>query len=149
MRATENGTITNVGIDKKRFRSFCARFNRQCSRLKTCRSGSINTVFLSATTKSQKRSLSVGFGTKTPNKSKPICPPWFFENSNRVSAVHASNGSGVHFDYRKPKRCQPSKNLIEPVEWDGVSRLPEIFVILGISGDELSKTLVKNGYSSA
>lgn len=37
----------------------------------------------------------------------------------------------------------PAKNLIEPVEWDGVSRLPEIFAILGISGDELSETLVK------
>lgn len=37
----------------------------------------------------------------------------------------------------------PAKSLIEPVEWDGVSRLPEVFAILGISGDELSKTLVK------
>ena len=37
----------------------------------------------------------------------------------------------------------PAKNLIEPVEWDGVSRLPEIFAILGVSGDELSKILVK------
>ena len=37
----------------------------------------------------------------------------------------------------------PAKSLIEPVEWDGVSRLPEIFSILGISGDELSKILVK------
>lgn len=37
----------------------------------------------------------------------------------------------------------PAKNLVEPVEWDGVSRLPEIYAILGISGDELSETLVK------
>ena len=37
----------------------------------------------------------------------------------------------------------PAKSLIESVEWDGVSRLPEVFAILGISGDELSKTLVK------
>lgn len=37
----------------------------------------------------------------------------------------------------------PAKSLIEPVEWDGVSRLPEIFAILGILGDELSETLVK------
>ena len=37
----------------------------------------------------------------------------------------------------------PVKNLIEPVEWDGVSRLPEIFAILGISGDDLSKMLVR------
>ena len=37
----------------------------------------------------------------------------------------------------------PAKSLIEPVEWDGVSRLPEVFSILGISGDELSETLVK------
>lgn len=37
----------------------------------------------------------------------------------------------------------PAKSLIEPVEWDGVSRLPEVFAILGISGDELSETLVK------
>lgn len=36
-----------------------------------------------------------------------------------------------------------AKNLIQPVEWDGVSRLPEIFAILGVSGDELSETLVK------
>lgn len=37
----------------------------------------------------------------------------------------------------------PAKSLIEPVEWDGVSRLPEVFAILGVSGDELSKILVK------
>lgn len=37
----------------------------------------------------------------------------------------------------------PAKSLIEPVEWDGVSRLPEVFAILGVSGDELSETLVK------
>lgn len=37
----------------------------------------------------------------------------------------------------------PAKSLFELVEWDGVSRLPEIFAILGISGDELSQTLVK------
>ncbi len=37
----------------------------------------------------------------------------------------------------------PVKTLIESVEWDGVSRLPEVFAILGISGDELSETLVK------
>ncbi len=37
----------------------------------------------------------------------------------------------------------PAKNLIESVEWDGVSRLPEVFAILGILGDELSKILVK------
>lgn len=37
----------------------------------------------------------------------------------------------------------PAKSLIEPVEWDGVSRLSEVFAILGISGDELSETLVK------
>lgn len=37
----------------------------------------------------------------------------------------------------------PAKSLVEPVEWDGVSRLPEIFAILGVSGDELSETLVK------
>lgn len=36
-----------------------------------------------------------------------------------------------------------AKSLIEPVEWDGMSRLPEVFSILGISGDELSKILVK------
>lgn len=39
--------------------------------------------------------------------------------------------------------CNPAKSLVEPVEWDGVSRLPEIFTILGVSGDELSETLVK------
>lgn len=37
----------------------------------------------------------------------------------------------------------PAKSIVEPVEWDGVSRLPEVFAILGISGDELSETLVK------
>lgn len=37
----------------------------------------------------------------------------------------------------------PAKSLVEPVEWDGVSRLPEVFSILGVSGDELSETLVK------
>lgn len=39
--------------------------------------------------------------------------------------------------------CNPAKSLVESVEWDGVSRLPEIFTILGVSGDELSETLVK------
>lgn len=37
----------------------------------------------------------------------------------------------------------PAKSLVELVKWDGVSRLPEVFAILGISGDELSETLVK------
>lgn len=144
MRATENGTITNVGIDKKALQEFLR---------------SVQPPVLTPENLSEwldKHGISIGYDEIA--KTLVVGGLWD-ENPEQIEAnLPALVFSKIQTEFQ---RCtlqmvqayisiiasrnvvNPAKNLIEPVEWDGVSRLPEIFVILGISGDELSKTLVK------
>lgn len=144
MSATENGTITNVGIDKKAFQEFLR---------------SVQPPVLTPETLSQwldKHGISVGYDEI--GKSLVVGGLWD-ENPEQIEAnLPALIFSKIQTEFQ---RCtlqtvsaylsiiasrnvvNPAKSLIESVEWDGVSRLPEVFAILGVSGDELSKTLVK------
>lgn len=144
MSATENGTITNVGIDKKALQEFLR---------------SVQPPVLTPETLSQwldKHGISVGYDEI--GKSLVVGGLWD-ENPEQIEAnLPALIFSKIQTEFQ---RCtlqtvsaylsiiasrnvvNPAKSLIESVEWDGVSRLPEVFAILGVSGDELSKTLVK------
>lgn len=144
MRTTENGTITNVGIDKKALQEFLH---------------SVQPPVLTPETLSEwldKHGISIGYDEIA--KVLVVGGLWD-ENAEQIEAnLPALIFSKIQCEFQ---RCtlqtvqayisiiasrnvvNPAKNLIEPVEWDGVSRLPEVFAILGIMGDELSKTLVK------
>lgn len=142
--ATKNGTITNVGIDKKALQEFLR---------------SVQPPVLTPENLSEwldKNNISIGYDEV--GKALVVGGMWD-ENPEQIEAnLPALIFSKIQCEFQ---RCtlqtvqaylsiiasrnivNPVKNLIEPVEWDGVSRLPEIFAILGISGDELSETLVK------
>lgn len=144
MRTTENGTITNVGIDKKALQEFLR---------------SVQPPVLTPENLSEwldKHGISIGYDEI--GKSLVVGGMWD-ENPEQIEAnLPALIFSKVQCEFQ---RCtlqtvqayisiiasrnvvNPAKSLIEPVEWDGVSRLPEVFAILGVSGDELSKILVK------
>lgn len=144
MRTTESGTITNVGIDKKALQEFLR---------------SVQPPVLTPENLSEwlgKSGISIGYDEV--GKALVVGGMWD-ENAEQLEANLAPLiFSKIQTEFQ---RCtlqtvqayisiiasrnvvNPAKSLIEPVEWDGVSRLPEIFAILGISGDELSKTLVK------
>lgn len=144
MRTTGNGTITNVGIDKKALQEFLR---------------SVQPPVLTPESLAEwlgKNGISIGYDEI--GKTLVVGGLWD-ENPEQLEAnLPALIFSRIQCEFQ---RCtlqtvqaylsiiasrnvvSPAKNLIEPVEWDGVSRLPEIFSILGISGDELSETLVK------
>ncbi|MBP3335214.1 MAG: hypothetical protein J6L61_03580 [Ruminiclostridium sp.] len=144
MRTTENGTITNVGIDKKALQEFLR---------------SVQPPVLTPENLSEwldKHEISIGYDEIGKNL---VVGGLWNENPEQLEAnLPALVFSKIQTEFQ---RCtiqtvqayisivasrnvrNPAKSLVEPVEWDGVSRLPEIFAILGISGDELSKTLVK------
>lgn len=144
MSATENGTITNVGIDKKALQEFLR---------------SVQPPVLTPETLAEwldKHGISIGYDEI--GKSLVVGGLWD-ENPEQIEAnLPALIFSKIQSEFQ---RCtlqtvqayisiiasrnvvNPAKSLIEPVEWDGVSRLPEVFAILGVSGDELSKILVK------
>lgn len=141
---TENGTITNVGFDEKAIKAFLR---------------SVQPPVLTPENLSEwldKNGISIGYDEIA--KSLVVGGLWD-ENPEQIEAnLPALIFSKTQCEFQ---RCtlqtvqaylsiiasrnvvNPAKSLIEPVEWDGVSRLPEIFAILGVSGDELSKTLVK------
>lgn len=144
MSATENGTITNVGIDKKALQEF----------LRSVQPPVLTPESLSAWL--DKNAISIGYDEI--GKILVVGGLWD-ENPEQIEAnLPALIFSKIQLEFQ---RCtlqtvqayisiiasrnvvNPAKSLIESVEWDGVSRLPEVFAILGISGDELSKTLVK------
>lgn len=144
MRTTENGTITNVGIDKKALQEFLR---------------SVQPPVLTPENLSEwldKHGISIGYDEIGKNL---VVGGLWDENPEQLEAnLPALIFSKIQTEFQ---RCtlqtvqaylsiiasrnvrNPAKNLVESVEWDGVSRLPEIFAILGISGDELSETLVK------
>lgn len=144
MRTTESGTITNVGIDKKALQEFLR---------------SVQPPVLTPETLSEwldKHGISIGYDEIGKNL---VVGGLWDENAEQIEAnLPALIFSKIQCEFQ---RCtlqtvqaylsiiasrnvvNPAKNLIEPVEWDGVSRLPEIFATLGILGDELSETLVK------
>lgn len=144
MRATKNGTITNVGIDKKALQEFLR---------------SVQPPVLTPESLSEwldKHGISIGYDEI--GKMYVVGGLWD-ENPEQLEAnLPALVFSKIQCEFQ---RCtlqtvqaylsiiasrnvvNPAKNLIEPVEWDGVSRLPEVYAILGIAGDELSKVLVK------
>lgn len=144
MRATENGTITNVGFDEKAIKAFLR---------------SVQPPVLTPENLSEwfdKNEISIGYDEI--GKSLVVGGMWD-ENPEQIEAnLPALIFSKTQCEFQ---RCtlqtvqaylsiiasrnvvNPAKNLIEPVEWDGVSRLPEVYAILGIAGDELSKVLVK------
>lgn len=141
---TENGTITNVGFDEKAIKAFLR---------------SVQPPVLTPENLSEwldKNGISIGYDEIA--KSLVVGGLWD-ENPEQIEAnLPALIFSKTQCEFQ---RCtlqtvqaylsiiasrnvvNPAKSLIEPVEWDGVSRLPEIFAILGVSGDEISKTLVK------
>lgn len=144
MSATENGTITNVGIDKKALQEF----------LRSVQPPVLTPEVLSEWL--DKHAISIGYDEI--GKTLVVGGLWD-ENPEQIEAnLPALIFSKIQCEFQ---RCtlqtvsaylsiiasrnvvNPAKSLIEPVEWDGVSRLPEVFAILGISGDELSETLVK------
>ena len=144
MRATKNGTITNVGIDKKALQEFLR---------------SVQPPVLTPESLSEwldKNGISIGYDEIAKNL---VVGGMWDENPEQLEAnLPALVFSKIQCEFQ---RCtlqtvqaylsiiasrnvvNPAKNMIQPVEWDGVSRLPEIFAILGVSGDELSETLVK------
>ena len=141
---TESGTITNVGFDEKAIKAFLR---------------SVQPPVLTPESLSEwldKNGISIGYDEIAKNL---VVGGMWDENPEQLEAnLPALIFSKIQCEFQ---RCtlqtvqayisiiasrnvvNPAKNLIEPVEWDGVSRLPEIFAILGISGDELSETLVK------
>lgn len=141
---TENGTITNVGIDKKALQEFLR---------------SVQPPVLTPESLSEwldKHGISIGYDEI--GKMYVVGGLWD-ENPEQLEAnLPALIFSRVQCEFQ---RCtlqtvsaylsiiasrnvvNPAKSIVEPVEWDGVSRLPEVFAILGVSGDELSKILVK------
>lgn len=144
MSATENGTITNVGIDKKALQEF----------LRSVQPPVLTPESLSAWL--DEHGISIGYDEI--GKALVVGGLWD-ENAEQIEAnLPALIFSKIQTEFQ---RCtlqtvqayisiiasrnvvNPAKNFIESVEWDGVSRLPEVFAILGVSGDELSKILVK------
>lgn len=143
MRTTEN-TTTSVGFDEKAIKAFLR---------------SVQPPVLTPETLSEwlnKHAISIGYDEI--GKTLVVGGLWD-ENPEQIEAnLPALIFSKIQTEFQ---RCtlqtvqaylsiiasrnvvNPAKSLIEPVEWDGVSRLPEVFAILGISGDELSKILVK------
>lgn len=141
---TENGTITNVGIDKKALQEFLR---------------SVQPPVLTPESLSEwldKHGISIGYDEI--GKMYVVGGLWD-ENPEQLEAnLPALIFSRVQCEFQ---RCtlqtvsaylsiiasrnvvNPAKSIVEPVEWDGVSRLPGVFAILGVSGDELSKILVK------
>lgn len=144
MKTTENGTITNVGIDKKALQEFLR---------------SVQPPVLTPESLSEwldKNGISIGYDEIAKNL---VVGGMWDENPEQLEAnLPALIFSRVQCEFQ---RCtlqtvsaylsiiasrnvvNPAKSIVEPVEWDGVSRLPEVFAILGVSGDELSKILVK------
>lgn len=144
MSKTENGTITNVGIDKKALQEFLR---------------SVQPPVLTPENLSEwlgKSGISIGYDEV--GKALVVGGLWN-ENSEQLEAnLPALLFSKIQTEFQ---RCtlqtvqayisiiasrnvvNPAKSLVEPVEWDGVSRLPEVYAILGIAGDELSKVLVR------
>ena len=144
MRATGNGTITNVGFDEKAIKAFLR---------------SVQPPVLTPESLSEwldKHGISIGYDEI--GKSLVVGGMWDENPEQLESNLPALIFSRVQCEFQ---RCtlqtvsaylsiiasrnvvNPAKSLVEPVEWDGVSRLPEVFAILGVSGDELSKILVK------
>lgn len=141
---TENGTITNVGFDEKAIKAFLR---------------SVQPPVLTPENLSEwldKNGISIGYDEI--GKILVVGGLWD-ENPEQIEAnLPALIFSKIQCEFQ---RCtlqtvqayisiiasrnvvNPAKSLVEPVEWDGVSRLPEIFAILGISGDDLSKMLVR------
>lgn len=144
MRTTESGTITNVGIDKKALQEFLR---------------SVQPPVLTPENLSEwldKHGISIGYDEIA--KTLVVGGMWD-ENPEQLEANLAPLiFSKIQCEFQ---RCtiqtvqaylsiiasrnivNPATSIVEPVEWDGVSRLPEVFAILGVSGDELSKILVK------
>lgn len=144
MRATGNGTITNVGFDEKAIKAFLR---------------SVQPPVLTPETLSEwfgKNGISIGYDEIAKNL---VVGGMWDENPEQLEAnLPALVFSKIQTEFQRctiqtvqayisiiasRNICNPAKSLVEPVEWDGVSRLPEIFAILGVSGDELSETLVK------
>lgn len=144
MRTTENGTITNVGFDEKAIKAFLR---------------SVQPPVLTPENLSEwfdKNGISIGYDEI--GKTLVVGGLWN-ENPEQIEAnLPALIFSKIQCEFQRctlqtvqayisiiasRNVCNPAKSLVEPVEWDGVSRLPEIFAILGVSGDELSETLVK------
>ena len=141
---TENGTITNVGIDKKALQEF----------LRSVQPPVITPENLSVWL--DKNEISIGYDEIAKNL---VVGGMWDENPEQIEAnLPALIFSKIQCEFQRctlqtvqayisiiasRNVCNPAKSLVEPVEWDGVSRLPEVFAILGVSGDELSKILVK------
>lgn len=143
MRTTENIT-TSVGFDEKAIKAFLR---------------SVQPPVLTPETLSEwldKNGISIGYDEVGKNL---VVGGLWDENPEQIEAnLPALIFSKIQCEFQ---RCtlqtvqaylsiiasrnvrNPAKSLVEPVEWDGVSRLPEIFAILGISGDDLSKMLVR------
>lgn len=141
---TENGTITNVGIDKKALQEF----------LRSVQPPVLTPENLSVWL--DKNEISIGYDEIAKNL---VVGGMWDENPEQIEAnLPALIFSKIQCEFQRctlqtvqayisiiasRNVCNPAKSLVEPVEWDGVSRLPEVFAILGVSGDELSKILVK------
>lgn len=144
MRTTESGTITNVGFDEKAIKAFLR---------------SVQPPVLTPESLSEwldKHGISIGYDEI--GKTLVVGGLWD-ENPEQLEAnLPALVFSKIQTEFQRctiqtvqayisiiasRNVCNPAKSIVEPVEWDGVSRLPEIFTILGVSGDELSETLVK------
>ena len=144
MRTTENGTITNVGIDKKALQEFLR---------------SVQPPVLTPENLSEwldKHGISIGYDEiaktfvvgglwdENPEQLEANLAPLIFSKIQCEFQRCTIQTVQAYLSIIASRNIvNPAKNLVEPVEWDGVSRLPEIFGILGISGDELSQTLVK------
>lgn len=141
---TESGTITNVGFDEKAIKAFLR---------------SVQPPVLTPESLSEwlgKNGISIGYDEI--GKALVVGGLWD-ENAEQLEAnLPALVFSKIQSEFQRctlqtvqayisiiasRNVCNPAKRLVGSVEWDGVSRLPEIFAILGISGDELSETLVK------
>lgn len=128
VRVTESGTITNVGFDEKAIKAFLR---------------SVQPPVLTPESLSEwldKNGISIGYDEIAKNL---VVGGMWDENPEQLEAnLPALIFSKIQCEFQ---RCtlqtvqayisiiasrnvvNPAKNLIEPVEWDGVSRLPEIF----------------------
>lgn len=141
---TESGTITNVGFDEKAIKAFLR---------------SVQPPVLTPETLSEwlgKNGISIGYDEigktlvvggmwdENPEQLEANLPALVFSKIQREFQRCTLQTVQAYISIIASRNvCNPAKSLVEPVEWDGVSRLPEIFAILGISGDDLSKMLVR------
>lgn len=144
MSKTENGTITNVGIDKKALQEFLRSVQPPVLTPENLSEWLDKHGISIAYDEIGKTLVVGGLWDENPEQLEANLAPLIFSKIQCEFQRCTIQTVQAYLSIIASRNVvNPAKSLIELVEWDGVSRLPEVFAILGISGDELSETLVK------